>query len=399
MKILIIEGSLSPPVFIRSLMEGLLAHGVAVGLLGNYTPNGFNSSSPLFTRLITRYSKFNTLRLLLSCFVLCLVHNKAWRVAAGYVQNVDGMRLRLKHWRTHALILVYEPDVIHFQWAAHIEFYEPLIRAKHIKTVLSLRGRHINVTPHVVPSLKQLYADLFPQISGFHAVSKAMATAAIQHGAPAGRIRVIHSFVPSDFIKAYRNEPFGGINGSLKIVSVGRFHWQKGYTDAVLAMRKLKDKNIKFSYTIVSSGKIPTEILYLLKQLDLAAEVEIIPGVPHAEMPTLMTKFSILLLPSLEEGIANVVLEAMAVGLPVLSTRCGGMAEVIEHGVNGWLVPVRNPEAIATELEYFSQQSIETITLTREKAHQTIVNNYVQEKSIPRFVDLYSSLNKGSWGV
>jgi colanic acid/amylovoran biosynthesis glycosyltransferase len=58
----------------------------------------------------------------------------------------------------------------------------------------------------------------------------------------------------------------------------------------------------------------------------------------------------VLLLPSLSEGISNVVLEAMAAGVPVVSTRCGGMAEVVHDRVNGHLVEVGDTTDMADRL-------------------------------------------------
>ena len=63
-----------------------------------------------------------------------------------------------------------------------------------------------------------------------------------------------------------------------------------------------------------------------------------------------MRSFDVLLLPSLNEGIANVVLEAMAIGVPVISTDCGGMSEVVILDTTGWLLPVRDSKAIAKGL-------------------------------------------------
>jgi glycosyltransferase involved in cell wall biosynthesis len=97
-------------------------------------------------------------------------------------------------------------------------------------------------------------------------------------------------------------------------------------------------------------------------------------------------------LPSVEEGIANVVLEAMMVGLPVISTDCGGMREVIEYGVNGFLVPVRNPEALAEAIVQVMELSPEAVENIRQQAHQTIVQRFTMEINIKAFVGMYESV-------
>lgn len=393
LRILVLEGSQRPPTFIRNLIIGLLEQGVEVCLLGSDVPERFDSSSSLFTRIITRYRRLNGLRILMSYLALFLFSNRSWRAASVFTPYGGDIRFWLKHRRIHALIFKYDPDVIHFQWAAHIEFFDKLIRAKHFKSVVSLRGRHINIMPRVNPVYAKVYSDLFPYISRFHAVSKSIAVSALQYGATSGRIEVVYSYVPKIFIEAFQMAS-SKKTGVFEILSIGRFHWKKGYTDAILAMRKLKDRNIRFSYTIVSDGPVPDELLYLIKQLELIAEVRFVAGLPHQGVPFLMKHYSALILPSLEEGIANVVLEAMALGLPVISTDCGGMAEVIKHQVNGWIVPVRNPAAMALTLENVSSLGEEAITKIREQAHKTITQSFVKEISIPQFIELYKSLTK-----
>ncbi|MEQ9210457.1 MAG: glycosyltransferase family 4 protein, partial [Pseudomonadales bacterium] len=99
-----------------------------------------------------------------------------------------------------------------------------------------------------------------------------------------------------------------------------------------------------------------------------------------------------LVLPSVEEGIANVVLEAMSVGLPVISTDCGGMREVIDSGANGFLVPIRNPKAMADAIEVFSTIAPAQIEVIRKNAYATIVNKFNQASTGKQFVEFYNQV-------
>jgi glycosyltransferase involved in cell wall biosynthesis len=71
---------------------------------------------------------------------------------------------------------------------------------------------------------------------------------------------------------------------------------------------------------------------------------------PHDEIPLWMNACDVLCLPSLNEGLPNVALEAMACGLPVVASRVGGVPEVVRDGVNGFLVPPSDPNAFADAL-------------------------------------------------
>jgi colanic acid/amylovoran biosynthesis glycosyltransferase len=102
-----------------------------------------------------------------------------------------------------------------------------------------------------------------------------------------------------------------------------------------------------------------------------------------------MRSSSALVLPSLEEGIANVAIEAMAVGLPVISTNCGGMAELIEDHKSGYLVPVNNKRALADAIINFSQENLETINELRQKARQKVEVQHNTAKMVEDMEKLY----------
>ena len=94
---------------------------------------------------------------------------------------------------------------------------------------------------------------------------------------------------------------------------------------------------------IVGDGSTRAECLALLAD----AGVESLAWLPgeRADVPDLMRTFDVFALPSLGEGISNTILEAMATGLPVVATRVGGNAELVEEGVTGTLVPAGMPGA------------------------------------------------------
>ena len=78
------------------------------------------------------------------------------------------------------------------------------------------------------------------------------------------------------------------------------------------------------------------------------------------------------LLPSLSEGIANVVIEAMALGVPVLSTNCDGMREVIMDEKSGFLIEPRNPEMMAKkiiQINHYNSEKMKKIIMNAKKDH------------------------------
>ena len=89
---------------------------------------------------------------------------------------------------------------------------------------------------------------------------------------------------------------------------------------------------------------------YQKNDLKLNDNVTFIDRVPYKKVLEMMQQAHIILLPSVEEGIANVILEGMMLKKIVLTTNCGGMEEVITDGINGFVVPTRDPRAIADKI-------------------------------------------------
>ena len=183
------------------------------------------------------------------------------------------------------------------------------------------------------------------------------------------------------------------IDDELKIISVGRCHWKKGYTYALDAMALLKKKDVQFHYTIIAGGRDQENILYQIHDLGLNECVSFINDeLSHDEVLKKVSECDLFLLPSLEEGISNAVLEAMALGVPVISTDCGGMGEVIKNGEKGFLVPVRDADSMAGTIQNFLHLDEKNITKIIQNAREKIRQNHLLPVQIERFKSLYRNI-------
>ncbi|WP_178984753.1 glycosyltransferase family 4 protein [Winogradskyella helgolandensis] len=298
-------------------------------------------------------------------------------------------------WFTKLLpIVLYKPDVLHIQWAKDVAYYTVLQEAFGVPIVVSLRGAHINYTPIVDLRIATIYKQEFPKIKAFHAVSKAIGDEARRYGAKATAIHTIYSPIPPFFFEHYK--PCNTVqNKTIRLVSVGRFHWIKGYETALDAIALLKDKGYHIHYTIIGPDEFTEPILFQCHQLKLVDDVALVGAMSQTELIPFLQQFHGMLLPSLKEGIANVVLEAMALGLPVVSTDCGGMAEVVIPNETGWLVPVRDAEAMADAVIALSvTPKLELHEITK-RAHEFVKSEFNAEDSISKFVRLYEGVVGG----
>src|SRR5690606_24493126 len=174
----------------------------------------------------------------------------------------------------------------------------------------------------------------------------------------------------------------------LKIISVGRAHWIKGYDYALQTCQILKEQKLSFHYDIIG-GAGDEELQFLISDLGLQDSVSLMGRMPQAEVFKMMGEASLLLLPSLEEGVPNVVVEAMALGLPVISTDCGGVPELIEDSVNGWIVPTRDAQAMAGAIVRFMELPIGKIEEVRIKARKKVEGQHNEEQMVLGMEALY----------
>jgi glycosyltransferase involved in cell wall biosynthesis len=89
-----------------------------------------------------------------------------------------------------------------------------------------------------------------------------------------------------------------------------------------------------------------------IKKLGLNGRVQFVGPQPQSELAKLMANASVLVLPSVSEGLGRVIIEAMATGTPVIGSRVGGIPELVQDGVTGFLVPCGDESALAEKLRW-----------------------------------------------
>jgi glycosyltransferase involved in cell wall biosynthesis len=163
------------------------------------------------------------------------------------------------------------------------------------------------------------------------------------------RLRLIHHGVELDrFVPAPRSD---GAAGPVEIVSVGRLVPKKGFPDLLHACQRLKGtatRGVPFRLRIYGDGPLRSELTVLRDRLGLADEVELVGERTGDEVLRAYQRADIFALtPCVTEdgdrdGVPNVVVEAMACGLPVVTTDAGGIPEAVRHGVNGLVAAPRD---------------------------------------------------------
>ena len=141
------------------------------------------------------------------------------------------------------------------------------------------------------------------------------------------------------------------------ILSVGRLVPKKGMNNLLAACALLRDRGLAFQCRIVGTGPLKDGLQKQIDDLDLDHMVKLVGAKTHDELVAYYGQATVFaLLPQVEEngdrdGIPNVLVEAMAAGLPIVSTSVSGIPELIEHGRTGFLVQPSDPAAAAAALE------------------------------------------------
>ena len=382
-KIAIYSGEIPSTTFIERLIEGLAYDGFQIYLFGNQSKKISYSQNVVVHSYSNRITKLFTLVKYSLLLLLFKASEKRYLDKIIGAQHGSKSLLMLRYYP----VLYYKPDIFHLQWAKNIADWM-WVQDFGIKIILSLRGTHMTISPIADTALAAQFRSCFSKIDGFHAVSHCIKNEAIRYGGAPSKIEVVYSGL--DIQKL----PFSMLdthNKTLKIVSIGRSHWVKGYNYAIEACNLLKNELFDFHYTIVGIDK-DEELLFQRAQLELEQEIFFKKNMSFQNIIEVIQESDILLLSSVEEGIANVVLEAMAMGTIVLSTNCGGMDEVITDGENGFLVPVRNPQAIAAKIQLIAALSVDEKQFIRIKAREFIEKQHNDKQMIYGMKDLYNSV-------
>lgn len=216
--------------------------------------------------------------------------------------------------------------------------------------VTSCRGSLITIAPWDPDRAvhRDRLVDVFGAARFVHCVSDAIVDDAVDLGLERSRARVIRPAVDS---QAFPAKGAASTSASLiRVVGVGTLIWGKDYEHALLAIRKGVDAGADLRLDLVGDGPDRQHLQFAIDDLGLGDRVRLLGKRPTAEVAALLRAADVFLHTSCSEGISNAVLEAMATGLPVVTTDVGGMAEAVRDGIDGFLVPVRDADATAAAL-------------------------------------------------
>jgi glycosyltransferase involved in cell wall biosynthesis len=198
---------------------------------------------------------------------------------------------------------------------------------------------------------------------------------------PRAQDRIVVSYHGVD-LQRFHPAPRPG--GPFRILAVGTVNECKGFDDLIEACGRLAERGVPFDCSIVGDGPERGRLERLIAKLRLDDRVRITGYVSQESIVPLYQASDVVALPAHADthfGIPNVLLEALAVGTPVVCTKLPSMPEMMDDGVQGLYVPERDPEALAAALESLARDPGRRRAMG-EAGRQTIETLFDTDKTI-----------------
>jgi len=282
-------------------------------------------------------------------FLATLFHPKfVYRLFVQCQQHRSSLR------RTFQLFLRYlsfartNPEIIHFEFLGLPEMYNLLPQLLHAPFVVSCRGSDMHLHYQRTNQQQATIVNSLQSAAAVHVVSADMENQVrgiVQHPL---NIWINRPAIPIDHIIP---RPEWKENQVPLILATGRLVWIKGFDYFLEALSRLKQTGIQFQAKILGDGELAHALRFSVSDLGLSDCTHIVGAVPPSQVLKYMSNADIFVLSSHREGISNAVLEAMASGLPIVTTDAGGMQEAVRNGVDGFVVPVRDIDALVDRIQ------------------------------------------------
>ncbi|MEI6562365.1 MAG: glycosyltransferase [Verrucomicrobiota bacterium] len=258
-------------------------------------------------------------------------------------------------------------------------------------SLVSFHGADVMPRAHQ-PKYLDGMQELFTLVPLVLARSESLAERLKAIGCPAEKIRLNRTGIPlAEFPLVERPTP---ADGAWHFVQTCRLIAKKGLRTALQAFADFRRDYPKATFSIVGEGPMREELCKLVGELGLTDAVAFPGFLNQAQLNALYARAHLFLHPSEltekqdQEGIPNSMLEAMSTGLPVAATLHGGIPEAVRDGVTGFLVPERDPQALASALRRFVQ-SPETLQKMGRAASQSVQAEFEQSRAVAKLEACY----------
>ncbi len=299
--------------------------------------------------------------------------------------------------RLDYVISDFRPDIIHAHMATPEGYLGLRISKRHrLPLVCSLRGSDINLYPNFDRITYALTKKVLLNADGLTSVSGALRQEAQRLAKPTVPIEVIYNGCEERFFNSRTGA--SGIRSSLEIphnckvfLFVGLIAKAKGVYELVNSFNDIRKRDRSVHLVMLGDGPDYAAISKFARSGHLNGAISLPGSVPSRQMPEWYGAADFFVLPTYHEGLPNAVLEAMASGVPVISTRVGGIPEVITTGETGLLVAPKNTSELTGAMDFVLKNGA-TAKRMATLAQKAIKEKFTWETNAQKMISMYESV-------
>jgi colanic acid/amylovoran biosynthesis glycosyltransferase len=281
-------------------------------------------------------------------------------------------------------------DWLHFGFAAVAVGKENLAGAIRSRMAVSIRGYDISRFPLKHPGIFSL---LWKKVDKVHTISEALLLKALKTGmTSAVKAELIPPSIEyTKWSDAAARVNAANLNAPVRILTVARLHWSKGIEYVLEALAILKSRSVLFEYNVVGGGRDLARYLLAARQFGISDMVHFHGKTDHEQLLDYFKRSDLYIQYSVQEGFCNSVLEAQATGISCIVSDAEGLPENVLDKVTGWVVPARNPEALASKIIEVLNMTEEVRETVRKNAMSRVRKQFNTDKLAESFTNFYLS--------
>ena len=265
----------------------------------------------------------------------------------------------------------------------------------------AIRGKLVTIfhgfdlSTYVKQQGNDVYNKLFEKGDLFLPISEKWKNRLVELGCDKNKILVHRMGV--DCRKLSLSIPESGNRKQVRILTIARLVEKKGVENGIHAVVELSRKYENIEYNIIGDGPLRDRCDRLITKLRMGDTIHLLGWKDQEEVHELIANSHIFLCPSVtstsgdQEGIPVSLMEAMAVGLPIISTRHSGIPELVQDSISGFLVPERDVDALAEKLGYLIEHP-EIWPEMGRSGRAYVEASYDINKLNDRLVEIYQEL-------
>lgn len=199
------------------------------------------------------------------------------------------------------------------------------------------------------------------------------------------KVHVVHCGLEHSF---HEISPIPILNNA-RLICVGRLSKQKGQLLLLEAMHNLAKQRVEFELVLAGDGEMRPIVEQLITKYDLKDKVHITGWISSSRVRDELLNSCCMVLPSFAEGLPVVIMEALALRRPVISTYVAGIPELIVPNINGWLVPAGSVVALMAAIEDMLSKTSEQLAVMGEAGYTRVLQRHDIVTEVQKLFELF----------